>query len=1289
MVVTANDRVSVIKGAPIVVNIGTPTTSVRMEPDLGYTQVSLSDAYQVVPYAKRVTMDFELPASITQGLFVDVDRLEQALLDEIGDREIAIVGATLYAKTYADGVAAQVYTNINAAYIGSMIGNTYVLAADLSTMGIAFNTGTGLTTATLQEIYTRSVRVDNNQASYDTNLQAVVTNNAALLTRTEVLEVSVDGASGVKARLATVEGAAAGMFTVWYGAPQELLIGMVKFVDSVTVALRTSALAVQDSDVQYQYLGGVLGSSNDGWVRSDTSASSEVSSLASSTGVSIQSLQDQIDGSLSTYFYGYTPTLTNLPASEWAAIDKANHVGDLFYDKTTGYGYRFAYEDIIDTPDAGIVYSWIRITDTDITTALANASNAQHTADGKATIYYGDTTPTPKIENGITIPIEVGDLWVHATTKVTKIAITIIPSIIWGDTTNTATENALLSLADLEEARDGSVIVFYLTTTTAATGMTYGDYLVDTDSWNEVVYNVYRYQNATGGSTGILSWVLSTGDTAKTLSSGYRAQILAGTAQITADGKVKTYYLAYGLRPVLTAADTGDMLVATDENNAMYTWSGTEWVTTSNTRTNVAYGWAAGASKLITAPDGSVTGWSFGDSSNTKSEFKIKAQNFSISDGVTGYTPFSIEGSQISFNGTVNINKLASSMYIGEYVNPPGPTITIGTTVYTIKLGDTYKNTSNNIVYQYTSTGWSSTAGANGTNGTNGIAGINGTDGANGIAGIDGVNGVTTYTWVKYASDSTGTGITDFPTGMTYLGMAYNKTTSVESTVKTDYTWSLIKGTDGIAGTNGINGTTMYTWIKYADTNTGTGISDSPVGKLYIGIAVNKTTATESLTTTDYTWSLIKGLDGINGTNGISGTNGIDGVTTYTWVKYAKDVNGGSINDNPLDATYTYLGLAYNKTTSVESVNPVDYTWSLIKGQNGVDGFNGSDGIPGVNGTNGITYYTWIKYASDSVGSVMSNDPAGKLYIGIAVNKLSAVESAVATDYTWALIKGTDGINGINGIAGTNGTNGTTYYTWIKYGTDANGAGMSDFSAGKTYLGIAYNKTVAEESLNAVDYTWSLIKGADGVAGTNGSNGIPGTNGTDGVTTYTWIMYGDDSVGTGISNIAGTKPYIGIAVNKTTATESVTPADYTWSLIKGTDGTNGTNGSNGTTGARGAISAFSSTLGTLTPTDAQLAAVINAIADPDGCIVGDNVTFTVSGTSGGTKTSYCTVAGNPGTWTRADLFVNGNAVINGTLAANKLIMNTGWAGKIYNSAATSSLDATMIIDFDAGSIYIR
>ena len=73
------------------------------------------------------------------------------------------------------------------------------------------------------------------------------------------------------------------------------------------------------------------------------------------------------------------------------------------------------------------------------------------------------------------------------------------------------------------------------------------------------------------------------------------------------------------------------------------------------------------------------------------------------------------------------------------------------------------------------------------------------------------------------------------------------------------------RGEDGVPGTPGKDGKTLYTWIMYADDAGGGGISNDPTGKEYIGLAYNKETATESDDPADYTWSKIKGDDGKDG----------------------------------------------------------------------------------------------------------------------------------------------------------------------------------------------------------------------------------------------------------------------------------------------------------------------------------------------------------------------------------------------------------------------------------------
>lgn len=61
------------------------------------------------------------------------------------------------------------------------------------------------------------------------------------------------------------------------------------------------------------------------------------------------------------------------------------------------------------------------------------------------------------------------------------------------------------------------------------------------------------------------------------------------------------------------------------------------------------------------------------------------------------------------------------------------------------------------------------------------------------------------------------------------------------------------KGDKGDTGAKGATGATLYMWVKYATTPT-TGMSDSPEGKSYLGIAYNKTTATASTDYNDYSW---------------------------------------------------------------------------------------------------------------------------------------------------------------------------------------------------------------------------------------------------------------------------------------------------------------------------------------------------------------------------------------------------------------------------------------------------
>lgn len=139
--------------------------------------------------------------------------------------------------------------------------------------------------------------------------------------------------------------------------------------------------------------------------------------------------------------------------------------------------------------------------------------------------------------------------------------------------------------------------------------------------------------------------------------------------------------------------------------------------------------------------------------------------------------------------------------------------------------------------------------------------------------------------------------------------------------------------TDVMDGEDGKDGTTYYTWFKFADDEYGNGMSSSPDGKEYLGIAYNKVTPVMSNNPEDYQWARITG-------EGIPGKPGADGKTYYTWVRYADDARGNGMSDSP-NGKY-YIGFAYNKEVPTESNNPADYQWSKYKGDDGKDGTDGA-----------------------------------------------------------------------------------------------------------------------------------------------------------------------------------------------------------------------------------------------------------------------------------------------------------------------------------------------------------
>ena len=362
---------------------------------------------------------------------------------------------------------------------------------------------------------------------------------------------------------------------------------------------------------------------------------------------------------------------------------------------------------------------------------------------------------------------------------------------------------------------------------------------------------------------------------------------------------------------------------------------------------------------------------------------------------------------------------------------------------------------------------------------------------------------------------------------------------------------------------------TFYTWVVFADTETGAGISLKSAGKAYMGIAYNQTTKQPVLTDPSvYTWVKVVG------DQGIAGEPGKDGLTSFFHVRYA-DVPNPIANQMRKD-TGKYIG-TYTDYTLEDSTDPTKYTWRKFQGDDGEDG---ADGVPGNDGADGETSYLHMAYATSADGKTgfSTTNAVDKTYIGQYVDFVKA-DSTDPAKYRWSKfqgpkgdkgdpgeqgLRGLQGEKGEQGIQGPKGENGKTTYTHIAYANSSDGkVGFSVSDSDRDYIGM-YVDEVEADSTDPTKYAWTKIKGADG------TQGIQGKPGADGKTPYLHIAYATSSDGkTGFSITESTgKTYIGVHTDYTKA-DSTDPSKYKWTKIQGPQGTQGLQGIQGPQGERG------------------------------------------------------------------------------------------------------------------------
>lgn len=437
-------------------------------------------------------------------------------------------------------------------------------------------------------------------------------------------------------------------------------------------------------------------------------------------------------------------------------------------------------------------------------------------------------------------------------------------------------------------------------------------------------------------------------------------------------------------------------------------------------------------------------------------------------------------------------------------------------------------------------------------------------DVSDGVAGKDGV-GVSTTT-VTYQVGASGT---TAPTGTwtssvpTLVKGSYLWTRTVwsytDSTNKTGYSVTYISkdgnnGTDGIAGKDGVG--IKNTVIEYVGAASGTSkptsgwsatIPTVPAGQYLWTRTTWK--YTDGTSEQGFTNALM-GREGASGKDGLAGKDGV-GIKS-TQIMYAQSTSGTSAPATGWNAQVPTLikgQYLWTQTTWVYTDNSGEAGYTVS--YNAKDGNNGTDGIAGKDGVGIKT--TTIEYVGAASGATKPTSgwtttipsvAAGSFlwtrttltYTDNTTEQVFSVSKMGNTGATGPKgdqggqgIQGLQGPTGTQGVAGPKGADGKTQYTHISYANSADG--VTDFStsdSNRTYIGMYVNFDV-DDSTTPSDYSWTLVKGADGTQGT------PGKAGTDGKTPYfhtAWSYSADGTDGLttvypNLNLLDGTKDFSG------------------------------------------------------------------------------------------------------------------------------------------------------------------
>jgi len=123
-----------------------------------------------------------------------------------------------------------------------------------------------------------------------------------------------------------------------------------------------------------------------------------------------------------------------------------------------------------------------------------------------------------------------------------------------------------------------------------------------------------------------------------------------------------------------------------------------------------------------------------------------------------------------------------------------------------------------------------------------------------------------------------------------------------------------------------INGVQKYFHLAYGNDSIGSGFSQSPVGKTFVGTYID-TTLADAATAISYNWTNINNSQGYLNKQGIAGIDVSNAQVSYLHIAFADSISGSGFNQIPTSKTYVGTYIDFNLYDSLDTTK---YTWGSL-----------------------------------------------------------------------------------------------------------------------------------------------------------------------------------------------------------------------------------------------------------------------------------------------------------------------------------------------------------------------